>query len=159
MNRPNAWCGSVALSPASFAKATTLTFIGLVGISVLLLAETAEATPIPPVNSVHIQIVNTNAGRVMTAHAERYANKVYLNGRVFRPMSVGIGAHVHVWGLYKNNQQVFLRTSYVFFTGRPSLEHTETYQVSVSPEIFAKAKTIFVTFHSQGDDQSNTEDY
>ncbi len=95
----------------------------------------------------------------MTAHAERYDNEIYVNGRVFRPMSVGIGAHVHVWGLDKSNQQVFFKTSYVFFTGRPSLEHTETYQVSVSPELFAKAKTVFVTFHSQGDDQSKTEDY
>ena len=95
----------------------------------------------------------------MTAHAEQYGDKIFVGGRVYRPMSVGIGAHVHVWGVDKNNHQVFFKTTYVFFTGRPSLEHTETYQVSVSPDLFAKAKTVFVTFHSQGDAESTHEDY
>ena len=90
----------------------------------------------------------------MTAYAERYENKIYVTGLVYRPSSPGIGAHVIVWGLDKNNQPVFSKTTDVIITGKPSFIHSESYVVSVDPSVFGKAKVIFVTFHSQSDPES-----
>jgi predicted nuclease of restriction endonuclease-like (RecB) superfamily len=64
-------------------------------------------------------LINTNAGRVWTAHADEYDRRIYIGGLVFRPPSPGIGAHVHVWGVNRRNHRVFFKTTYVIITGRP----------------------------------------
>jgi hypothetical protein len=46
----------------------------------------------------------------------------------------------------------------VMITGSPYLIHSEPYVVSVSPSLFNNAKIIYVTFHSQSDNESRTED-
>lgn len=116
-------------------------------------AALARASPLP---TIPIQIINTNAGRVMTAGAQRYEDKVYISGLVYRPPSPGIGAHVHVWGVDNKNRTVFFKTTYVAAGGK--FNRTESYVVSVSPETFKKAMKVFVTFHSQSDAESRTED-
>jgi len=128
--------------------------------SLVLLTGTSKSSPISPapaILSIPIKIINTNAGRVMTANAESYEDKIYITGLVYRPSSPGIGAHVRVWGVDKNNQTVFSKTTDVPITGKPSLIHTESYVVSVSPSVFGKAKIVFVTSHSQSDAESGQE--
>jgi hypothetical protein len=105
-----------------------------------------------------IQIINTNAGRVMTVHAKQYGDKLYVDGLVYRPSSPGIGAHVHVWGLDKDNHRVFFKTTSVLITGKPSFIRSESYVVSVNPSIFSKATSVYVTFHSQSDEASIAAD-
>jgi hypothetical protein len=118
-------------------------------VSLLLLSGTARA--IAPVT---IRLINTNAGRVWTAHADEYDNRIYIGGLVFRPSSPGIGAHVHVWGVNRRNHRVFFKTTYVMITGRPCLNRSESYVVSICPYLFNQAKVIYVTFHSQSDTES-----
>jgi hypothetical protein len=143
------------LTISSAWRAIRLALTGLI-----LLAGTARSSPITPANAtpaIPIKIINTNAGRVMTTRAERYEDKIYITGLVYRPSSPGIGAHVIVWGVDMNNQIVFSKTADVLITGKPSFIHTESYVVSVSPSVFGKAKIIFVTFHSQSDAGSTHE--
>jgi len=118
-------------------RLVSLTAIGLFLVSVL-----AEASPIAAV-----QIINTNGGRILTAHANRYGDTVYVGGLADRPAFAAPGAHVHVWGLGKNNQAVFAKSTPVTFTGNPSLIHTGSYVVSISAADMQKAKTVFVSFH------------
>lgn len=163
MIRPSSFYESVVVNGAlvSRAKAKIVPFAWLVALGAFLLAGTAEsatASGDAPLPNIPIQIINTNAGRVMTASAEKYEAKIYITGLVYRPSSPGIGAHVHVWGVDKNNHKVFFKTTYVEFTGKPSFHRTESYVVSISPAVFAKAQKIFVTFHSEADDDSKTED-
>ena len=130
--------------------------ICLIFINLFLVAGIAKASPAIP--AIPIQIINTNAGRVMTAHAEKYDDKVYVTGLVYRPSSPGIGAHIHVWGVDKKGHTIFFKTTYVMITGRPSLHRTESYVISVNPSMFDNARTVFVTFHSQSDAISRKED-
>jgi hypothetical protein len=101
-----------------------------------------------------IQIINTNAGRVISAGARQYGDVVYITGLVSRPSSPGIAPHVHVWGVDAKKHTVFFKTSLVMVTGKPSFIQSESYIVSVSPVVFAKAKVVYVTFHSQTDAQA-----
>jgi hypothetical protein len=98
--------------------------------------------------SAPVTIVPSNGGQIMTVHSDRYGDVVYISGLVDRPSFAASGAHIHVWGLGKNNTCVFYRSTSVVFTGDPSLIHTEPYQVSVSSAAAAKAQTIYVTFHN-----------
>ena len=123
----------------------------LVATGLILFAGIAQSAPL---QAIPIQIVNTNAGRVMTAHADEYDGKVYIGGLVYRPPSPGIGPHVHVWGVDKNNHKVFFKTTSVSITGKPSFIRSEPYVVSVSPQVYNRAATIYVTFHSQSDAES-----
>ena len=121
-------------------------------IFLVLLSGTARAVaPIP------IRLINTNAGRVWTAHADEYDHRIYIGGLVFRPPSPGIGAHVHVWGVNRKNHRVFFKTTYVVITGR--FNRSESYVVSLSPYVFDQAEMIYVTFHSQSDPESRHEDF
>lgn len=142
---------------ARYAAGPLLRLLCLTVLNVAFLAQIARSAPIAPVQGIHvipIQILNTNSGRVMTAHAHRYDNKVYIDGLVYRPSSPGIGPHVHVWGVNENNHTVFFKTASVMVTGKPSFIRSESYVVSVSPSVFNKAKVIYVTFHSQSDAES-----
>ncbi len=142
---------SLSLAITSFWKALAWKGISAAIISLFLLSGTARAVaPIP------IRLINTNAGRVWTAHAEEYDHRIYIGGLVFRPPSPGIGAHVHVWGLNRRNHRVFFKTTYVMITGR--FNRSESYVVSLSPCVFEQAALIYVTFHSQSDDESRIED-
>lgn len=144
---------SLSLAIASFGKASGSKGICATILSLLLLSGTARATaPVP------IRLINTNAGRVWTAHADEYDRRIYIGGLVFRPPSPGIGAHVHVWGVNRRNHRVFFKTTYVIITGRPCLNRSESYVVSLSPCVFAQAALIYVTFHSQSDAESRHED-
>jgi hypothetical protein len=105
-----------------------------------------------------IQIINTNAGRVMTVHAKQYGDKLYVDGLVYRPLSPGIGSHVHVWGMDKDNHRVFFKTTSVLITGKPSFIRSESYVVSVKPSVFSKASSVYVTFHGQSDKESTREE-
>jgi hypothetical protein len=67
---------------------------------------------------------------------------------VYRPSAPSIGAHVHVWGLDKNNCRTFFKTTSVLFTGNPSLIHTASFIISTSPIAIAKSSRIYVTFHN-----------
>jgi hypothetical protein len=120
----------------------------------LFLTDLGQAKPVGSV-----QIINTNAGRIMTANADQYDNTVYIGGLAYRPSDLGIGAHVHVWGVDKEGNVVFSKTAYIYFTGKPSFVHTASYIVSVSPTVFEKAKTIYVTFHSSADAESRAAEH
>jgi hypothetical protein len=145
---------SLTLAIASFGKALAWKGICATILSLFLLSGAARAVaPIP------IRLINTNAGRVWTAHVDEYDHRIYIGGLVFRPSSPGIGAHVHVWGVNRRNHQVFFKTTYVMITGRPCLNRSESYVVSLSPCLFDKATLIYVTFHSQSDAESKHEDY
>ena len=153
--------GALAGIVSRRTRARAWCFTCLVVTSLALLAGIARSAPIRPLHATPtplIQIINTNAGRVMMAYAEQYEDKVYITGLVHRPPSPGIGAHVHVWGVDKNNHVAFFKTTYVMIVGSPYLIHSEPYVVSVSPSLFNNAKTIYVTFHSQSDNESRTED-
>jgi hypothetical protein len=139
--------------PSPPLRSLLLVFVGF-----LLVTGIARATSTASIPAIPIQIINTNAGRIMTAHADQYENKIYIGGLVYRPSSPGIGAHVHVWGVDKNNHTIFLKTTDVLITGKPSFQRTESYVVSVNPTVFDKAEKIFVTFHSQSDDESRKKD-
>jgi len=106
------------------------------------LAATKSLTP--------VTIVPCNGGQIATVHSDRQGDVVYIGGLVDRPSFAASGAHIHVWGLGKNNTCVFYRSTSVVFTGDPSLIHTEPYQVSVNSAAAAKARTIYVTFHNVG---------
>jgi hypothetical protein len=101
-----------------------------------------------------IQIINTNAGRIVTAHARQYDNVVYITGLAYRPSAPTSGAHVHTWGVDKHNRRVFFKTSNVYFTGKPSLIFTSSFIVTVDPLIFKKAGKVYITFHRFADEQS-----
>jgi len=122
--------------------APSFRFLLLASVGLFLLSATAGASPIAPV-----QIVNSSAGHIATAHADRHGDTVYIGGLVNRLSSLDAGAHVHVWGLNKQNHLVFSQTDPVSFTGNPSLVHTASYLVTVSPQAIEKATTIFVTYH------------
>lgn len=127
--------------------------LALVLLSLTIVSASARSTSLTSADlnpATPIQIVNTNAGRVMTTHAERYDDRIYVAGLVHRPFSNGMGAHVHVWGVDKNHHRVFFKTTGVLVTGRPSFIRSEPYVVSFSPSEFAQAKTVYVTFHGQG---------
>jgi 3D (Asp-Asp-Asp) domain-containing protein len=122
----------------------------LVVLAFLITAGVAKSNP--------VQIINTNAGRVMTVHTTRYGDKLYIDGLVYRPPSPGIGAHVHVWGTDKDNHRVFFKTTSVLITGKPSFIRSESYVVSVKPSVFSKASSVYVTFHGQSDKESTREE-
>jgi hypothetical protein len=128
-----------------------LRFVCVSFLSLLSLTYPGHAKPVGSV-----QIINTNAGRIMTAHADQYGDTVYIGGLAYRPSGPGIGAHVNVWGIDREGKVVFTKTTSIYFTGKPSLVHTASYIVSVSPAIFLKSKTIYVTFHSSVDTESRT---
>ena len=143
--------GALAGIVSRRTRARAWCFTCLVVTSLALLAGIARSAPIPPVQATTappIQIINTNAGRVMMAHAKQYEDKVYISGLVYRPPGPSIGAHVHVWGVDKNNNRVFVKTTSVQFTGSPSFNRTTSYIVSISPYLIKKTKVIYVTFHN-----------
>jgi hypothetical protein len=119
-------------------------------ISWALLAGNGIAAPV----GEPVQIVNSNAGRIMTAHADEYDHVVYIGGLAYRPSSPGIGAHVHAWGVDRNNKQVFFKTSSIYFNGKPSFNPTSSYVISVDPAVFNRAVKVFVTLHSAADAES-----
>jgi len=130
---------------AKISRLVCLTTVGL-----LLVSALAEATP------AAVQIINTNGGRILTAHVNRYGDTVYVGGLADRPAFAASGAHVHVWGLGKDNQSVFARTTPVTFTGNPSLIHTGSYVVSISAADMQKAKTVVVSFHDISHEDAKT---
>lgn len=139
------------------AKGKTLWLIWLVLLSLIPLSTIARSAPIAPVQGIRvtpIHMIDTNAGRVMSAHASRHGNRVYIDGLVDRPSSPGIGPLVHVWGVDKNNHIVFFKTTSVTITGNPSFIRTESYLVTVASSAFDRARIIYVTFHSEEDAQS-----
>jgi hypothetical protein len=105
---------------------------------------------VKPIGSV--QIINTNAGRIETASADEYDHVVYVSGLAYRPSSPGIGAHVHAWGVDKNNNTVFFKTSSVEFNGK--FTRTSLYVVAIDPTLFSKATKVFVTLHRSADAES-----
>jgi hypothetical protein len=129
---------------------TSVAFIRLLVLTVLVWASLVGTGNAKPVWAV--QIVNTNAGRIMTASAEEYDHVVYISGLAYRPSSPGIGAHVHAWGVDQNNNTVFFKTSSVEFNGK--FTRTSLYVVAVDPAIFKKASKVFVTLHRNADAES-----
>ena len=59
-----------------------------------------------------------------------------------------------MWVVDSKEHTVFFKTTLIMVTGKPSFIRSESYVVSVSPAVFAKAKVIYVTFHSQTDAQA-----
>jgi hypothetical protein len=119
-----------------------------------LVAGQTKACPVGPGDPkvpARVQIINTNAGSIVSAVTHQDKDTVYVEGSVRRP-SLGMGAHVHLWGLDKNHRQIFLKTASVAITGNPSFIHSESYIVSVDRCIFRKAHWIYIRFDGERDD-------
>jgi hypothetical protein len=146
---------SLRLLTTTRPLASVWRLVCLVLFSCILLDGNAKS--IPPEQSqsaTPIRIINTNAGQIMVAHANRHGDIVYIAGLVYRPHSSGLGAHIHLWGVDRNNHSVFSVVTPVVITGNPSFNRTQSYVLSVSVSAYLKAGGIYITFHGQSDNNS-----
>lgn len=93
-----------------------------------------------------VEIVNSNARKVKTAHCQTYDGKVYVSGLVARPSAPAGGAHVDVRLVDAKGKTIQMKSSNVAITGNPSTNKTASYTVSFDPADFAKADHAQVSF-------------